>query len=277
MLASESIKPVVSEFPTVDIKVAPPPASPPVNAPIKALPILPVEKNNVILRAPNIPDIKLGSKINATVLKTDSEVKVQAPNLEVNLIPNNAMLEQANKGFSSLVWAGVISLVLVGLVFVGLVRYKNMRTTQNEAAQNILIDLQQQIENSSQVIETAGGLTKRINKISQLLQTRPSLLPLFDWLEANTLPAVFFTNLTADETGQVALVGEAPGLTDMAKQMKAFTESPQVAKFDLGGFQFGGSKEESTPPSRGATASVGNVTFTFNIKLKPEVFLPAAQ
>ncbi len=280
-----SISPSVAPYTTPIIPVKPTPLiTKPQNSfkpalEVKPVPVPPASSLSPFhLKINNEPT----RQVNISVPKDSVVPKKELPlpvvpssELGVNLIPVDVGSKQPRLVVQELVWAGVASLVVVGLAYWGVIRYRDTRFLQSETAGQQAIKLQNELEGAKQVLETSGALTKRMNVIFQLLQTRSSLLPLFTWLEKNTSTVVSYNSLAADENGQITLAGSAPTLTDMAKQMKVFENSPEVLKFELGSWKVSNPEPASAVKDERTVVVKPEVTFTFSLKVKTSLFLPA--
>lgn len=93
----------------------------------------------------------------------------------------------------------------------------------------------------------------KLKDFSSLTQSRTDTLPFFEFLEAKTHPAVFFTSLTLNSKEQkLSLSGEALDFKTLDQQLTIFKESEKVASVQVSDI---------------AIEGTGRVTFQFTLFL----------
>ncbi len=76
--------------------------------------------------------------------------------------------------------------------------------------------------------------------VKSLLMTRAGATPLLHWLEARTVPNLFYTKFSFNAANrQVVLGGSARGVPDITAQVRLFQSDPAVERVNLGNMNVG--------------------------------------
>lgn len=123
---------------------------------------------------------------------------------------------------------GILALVLVLYGGIGY-GYRSYLASQIDATDKNISLFDQRISVADK--ENIARFYSQIVNTKKILATHVYASGLFGWLEAHTLPAVYFTRLgfTAT-TNQATLTGAAKTVSDIADQMRVFQSQPDVAK-----------------------------------------------
>ncbi|MFA4818612.1 MAG: hypothetical protein WC621_02095 [Patescibacteria group bacterium] len=185
--------------------------------------------------------------------------------VDVNLIPFSQRVQPSGpaKRLVAAVW--LASLAAVAVVY-GLSNfYLLQRQSAFDKAQTDINARQQQLENLRQQSETNLSLGTRLQTVSDLLAVKKSWLPLFNWLEKNSVVAVYFTSFAADSSGKLALQGRGENYTEVMRQMRAFELAPEVLDVQVSNLQ----------QISGAGGEAAGVAFSLALTFKPVIFNPA--
>lgn len=185
--------------------------------------------------------------------------------LDVNLIPLGQRLQHTGpaKRFVLAFW--LLGLLLVGVGYGGLVFYRQQKTSSYQNQQDDLVKLQQSLENLRGQSEDVLAVSVKLQTVARLLADKITWQPVFNFLEKNTVPALYYTSLAGDTSGKLTLNGQGPNYTEIMRQMRAFEQAPEVAQVEVNNLQ----QLKSTGSS---STGGGPVGFSFVLTLKPLVF-----
>ncbi len=185
--------------------------------------------------------------------------------LDVNLIPLGQRLQHSGpaKRFVLAFW--LLGLLLVGVGYGGLVFYRQQKTSSYQNQQDDLVKLQQSLENLRGQSEDVLAVSVKLQTVARLLADKITWQPVFNFLEKNTVPTLYYTSLAGDTSGKLTLNGQGPNYTEIMRQMRAFEQAPEVAQVEVNNLQ----QLKSTGSS---STGGGPVGFSFVLTLKPLVF-----
>lgn len=186
--------------------------------------------------------------------------------IDVNLIPAHDRQATQPKLLFMVGGAVVVGLIVVAGGYFVLQQKVTQHAQDVTAAQEEVDQLQDKLEGVRAKTETAESTKRQLAAVASLLDDRPSWLPLFTALEEVTIPKVYFSSVAADANGVLTLSGQGPSYTEVARQLKAFQDSPLVESVDMTGFK----------GDRGEAGKV-NVGFSMVVKFKASVFSGTTQ
>ena len=135
--------------------------------------------------------------------------------------------------FSAFV-AGMMALVVAGLVFGGLIILNKSRETQKQE----LIS-QNKIKEESmrpELLASILSLDKRLKAARSALSVHTFASNVFQLLEADTHPQVGFSNFSfAADSLKADMSGEAASYRVLARQISIFEQDPQIERVEFGG------------------------------------------
>ncbi len=156
--------------------------------------------------------------------------------------------------------------VLFCALFAGsfvLLRWQGERAQVNaQAATTRLSATQDASRMRLQEWESYRDLEPRLKSLSDLLERHVSPSRVFDALEANTLPDVYYTSLTLSPDARLVLGTTAPSFESAARQIMAFESSGIARSVQAMGYQ-----ARYTPES----GALESVTFQLSLSLNPAV------
>ncbi|MBI5733331.1 MAG: hypothetical protein HY973_00075 [Candidatus Kerfeldbacteria bacterium] len=185
--------------------------------------------------------------------------------LDVNLIPLGQRLQHTgpSKRFVLAFW--LVALVLVGVGYGGLVFYRQQKTSNYQNQQADLVQLQQTLENLRGQSEDVLAISVKLQTVARLLADKITWQPVFNFLEKNTVPTLYYTSLAADTSGKITLNGQGPNYTEVMRQMRAFEQAPEVSQVEVNNLQ----QLKSTGSSSSGGGLVG---FSLVLTMRPLIF-----
>jgi hypothetical protein len=164
------------------------------------------------------------------------------------------------------------TLVLMALLFTALLggSYWLLDTQGQRASDNLreamgrLHATQQTASNHLTNWESFRDLEPRLKALSGLLDRHVSPSTLFDALEKNTVPDVYYSSFTLAPDGQLTLGATAPSFTSAARQVVAFQESGMAKSVQAMGYQ---------ARYNGTSGNIEAVSFQIILALDPRVLV----
>jgi len=155
---------------------------------------------------------------------------------DVNLIPTELRSIEASNGvIKKIVIATIISILFVVIVFASL----NFIGTNNKKKIDQLkteVELYEaEIQKARDTIGKLSSFTDQTKKVSEILQGREIWSSLFDMLETETLPEIYYNSVSVDISDKVVLDVIARSYHDMARQYKIFEQNPRVKNLNING------------------------------------------
>jgi len=160
-----------------------------------------------------------------------------------------AVIEQLRKpsiktpGWSSglLMFSGAL-LVIALVVYFGLILgYQPYLNAQDKNLNDQIQKFSQQIPASDQ--EKLIVFYSQLVNLKKLLQQHIFTSPLFEWLEKNTLPTIYYTKFSLDTNNhRLNLSGSAKTVEDFAKQVLFFNNQPEVQSISFNNITSGQNK-----------------------------------
>ncbi|HBH17127.1 MAG TPA: hypothetical protein DDW92_02610 [Candidatus Veblenbacteria bacterium] len=190
----------------------------------------------------------------------------QSSVLDVNLIPAQESGQVVRRSRMMMLTMLIIVIVLVGVVYFALNFYVKGKVVKTEAVQQEITLLQQQLETARTQTELAIATQLRLGVLADLLNQQGQWGDFFKWLENNTIKVVQLTSLAVDASGTITVTGQAPNFTEVGRQMLAFSRSQDVEEIILGDLSLQAQRTKT-----GASDTIA--IFTFDIKVKPELFV----
>lgn len=127
----------------------------------------------------------------------------------------------------------IIVLILVLMVYAGLLIYEKVflkKQIDKISSANAQLTLEERIADIKKVIKT----DRKLDLLNQLLNSHIYFSQFFKFLEDNTLSKIYFNKFSASLAGQtVSLSGKAASYSELAKQIKTFSEQKEINKVDV--------------------------------------------
>jgi len=133
-------------------------------------------------------------------------------------------------------WSGALFMFSVTVFFLALVIYAGITfgygaylDAQNESIKKEINNFSKRIPAAEQVA-TANFYSQLVN-VRDLLGKHTATSLVFDWLEAKTMPSIYFSNLYWNgATQQMNLGGVARSVNDITDQIRVFQSQPEVSR-----------------------------------------------
>ena len=130
----------------------------------------------------------------------------------------------------------LLLLVLIGFLVVKVLQGKTLKAIAN--FENQLS--RQKTSEELRLEQTVLQYEQKLKDFSSLAASRASPLPVFEFLEANTHPAVFFTSLTFNAKEQkLSLSGEALDFKSLDQQLAIFKAEESVVSAEVSDIAIG--------------------------------------
>lgn len=162
---------------------------------------------------------------------TTNPEAITAPGLNVNLLPEYAAA--AMRGLAAplrLLRFAVSCVCCFTLVYAVMVGYEAYFIYRTEIGQQHLQELNTQILKYSDLQQKIAVTDDTLSALNGLLQGHIYWSNWFNFLESYTLPNVYFTDLTANQTGVVNLEGVAKDYSAVTYQVNAFRAASAVVQ-----------------------------------------------
>lgn len=157
----------------------------------------------------------------------------------------------------------LFAIVIFGLsifVYFGLhFGYRSYLTSQKEQLEQKTAALANQVSAAEQ--EKLINFYSQLTNLKNVLATHLFNTNIFDFLEKNTLPSIFFdeANFTASDNS-LSLKGQAPSLRNLVNQMAVFDGAPELSKVVLNQTSF----------DKGSTVFAITINFKSDFFSKPQ-------
>lgn len=161
---------------------------------------------------------------------TDPAV-ITSTSLNVNLLPEYAAV--AMRGLAAplrLLRFAIGCVCCFTLVYAIMVGYEAYFIYRTEIGQQHLQELNTRILKYSDLQQKIAVTNDTLSTLNELLQSHTYWSNWFNFLEAYTLPDVYFTDLTANQVGVVNLEGVAKDYTTVTHQVNAFRAATTVVQ-----------------------------------------------
>ena len=129
-----------------------------------------------------------------------------------------------------------ISVFVYGGLQYGYLPYLNDRVKKlKDQTQNF--NRQVPVEDQQKIVTFYSQLTN----MRSILDKKTAATPLLRWLEASTVPNIFYVKVSFNATNQqIAFSGEARSVPDITSQVTLFQADPNVERVNLGNMSVGG-------------------------------------
>jgi hypothetical protein len=202
----------------------------------------------------------------AAVSQKTPSINLQNPKiLEVNLIKDEAQVSfDWNKGLFILVIMLILAGLLVTEVYFGLDWWEKQETARAEELRVETDKINQEAAVLKSQVGAALSYKEKSAAFSSLLNNHVYWNNFFSWLESNTLSTIRFDKFSGGLDGEYSLNGHAQTLADLSWQTNVLLKDPLTEKAEI---------QEAIVGPRDEDGSIGSVTFTLLLKVKPEIFL----
>lgn len=250
-------------------KVTPPPPPAPAPAPAPAPPPPPApkpEKKGEIITPPKVtPEAKINDLREKDINKIKNG-EISSHFLDVNLIPDKLLAElKPGTKIRSLIIIAIIALAFVLLVYAGMLWYQFHLVNKALATQEEIKKIEQEINSYKPWQEQALAFNQKVEDITKVLDKHIYWTNFFSLLEQNTLPDVYYQNLSGDISGTFTLSAVAPSYEHVSQQIAVFNQADFVSQV---------SATTASASQNTDEQSQGNAEIKFNITItvEPEVF-----
>lgn len=151
--------------------------------------------------------------------------------LRVSLIPpeDGAGVIDLRKRVLMLIFAIVIEVLVIGGAYVYVVQISAQQETAFEGLQRRSQVVAAVIDEKREAAKDMADFDTRARAVEALLKTHTTWIPFFDIIESRTKPNVKYQNFVGDsDSGIVSLSATGKTFRDVAEQIVAFREHPQV-------------------------------------------------
>lgn len=205
------------------------------SAPVKTITAIKRPRNSFWLfgknknKSPSIPMPKNGSKPQN---KNNIPVPPQQKGIEITLMPEEKGKAEAKAQHSFLILGVFIllSVLLPVLVYVLINFYIQRNNSLIASTESQIQAVGQEIGLYQEEVANVFESQRRLDSAQGLLEKRIYWTDFMTWLERNTLPEVYYKDLTAGENRTIILSAVGADLGSAAHQIVAFEEASQAVK-----------------------------------------------
>ncbi len=208
-------------------------------------------------------------QFNKAVNKNDSFVNPEV--LDVNLVKDEIVVEfNWRKHLLSLFLTMFVAFLFIAEIYYGLSWWQKEEETKTVAINAELQLVTNQIKKINSNASDFTSFKEKLSLTKDLADHHIYWTDFFNWLEKNTLNTVTYGGFSGDVTGSYDLAATAKTFSDISWQVKAFKKDPLVdeVSVDSGSSSLGGET---------ATSSESTVSFSIDLKVKPQIFYRAAE
>ena len=150
---------------------------------------------------------------------------------DVNLLPLSISFKSNKKILSAMMLWGIVSIILVTVVFMGLSIYSQRITEESLALEIEIQQLDSNINKYNELIGMAADWQVKLATVNDLLRTHIYWTNFFEVLESITLPSVYYKGFTASIINtDINLSSYASSFTEVARQLVAYQNFPDIFK-----------------------------------------------
>lgn len=193
--------------------------------------------------------------------------------IDVNLIPREFGLAAKPKHlWAELIRYVVVSVILVGAAYGGLrwYDYKLTTDTANLKAQVAVLD--QQIGAYSHERAQATAVQDQLVGLTAILDRHLDYSEFFSFIEANTLPSVYYKNVNVDSrTGAVTTAAVTTDFDQLRAQVAVLEDNPLVSGVTVNSAT---RTVPTTPTGEAALTGVSTLLFSLTFSVDTSVFHP---
>lgn len=202
--------------------------------------------------------------------------RLEAAPFTVDLLPSHLVQKlHPTSPITRLLNTALVTLVVVGAIYGGLVGYESYYLLQTKDLQTQLTTLDQNIQQYRVLQTSIDTDNKKLQAINDLLAKHIYWTQFFDQLEQYTLPNVQYTNFSGNTTGTITLQALTTDYAAVSHQIAVlknaddFIESVSASSATLQALE--SANKESSKESLTAQATP-QVSFSMSIKVRPEIF-----
>lgn len=184
--------------------------------------------------------------------------------LETNLIKGEIItFFDWKKKIISLAYALGFSCLIVAMVYFSINIFQSQKKEQNKIIIKQLSDLNLQIDQSKDNINTVLLFQNKLKLASELLSRHIYWSNFFKFLEDNTIASVYYVNFSGDTKGKYSIDAVANDYDSISQQVNAMKASDKVLSVSAKG-------GEAVQQGEGIS---GGVKFQLDMSVKPEIFI----
>ncbi len=166
--------------------------------------------------------------------KEDKETAKAPDDFDVNLIPTELRaVESSAAAFKKIGLVGGISILAIVAILIGLSLFGANDESEIANIKQQVEEYEREIQEASDAIERLAIFTDQTKKVGEILQGREVWSALFDLLEEETLPEVYYTSVSVSSDDRVILQAIARSYHDMGRQYKIFNQNPNIIGLNM--------------------------------------------
>ncbi|MGB0757694.1 MAG: PilN domain-containing protein [Patescibacteria group bacterium] len=195
------------------------------------------DKNITVTSKDDSDDQPDRSKLSLSSIKDFLEKEVEETSgdeVGVNLIPKELQSAEESKDVLKLVILfGLFSVAIVGAALVALTIFGATNKQYITNLQEEVAQYEQEIQASQSDITKLAEFTEQTQKVSEILNGREKWSLVFDFLEDETLPEVYYDSMSIGTNDTVTLDVYARSYFDLARQYRIFQEHESVSGLEM--------------------------------------------
>ncbi|MFA5076471.1 MAG: hypothetical protein WC480_03595 [Patescibacteria group bacterium] len=170
----------------------------------------------------------------------------------------------------------VVYVVAVAAVYFGLIYYQSYLSGQSQETDAKITQFNQKLQDYQTQKDKIVALDKQLTSLGQIVSNHYYWSGLFQFLEAQTVPEVYYKNLTVDGAGRVILSVVAKDYLAAAKQIAVFEEATdQISQvtFNTASMKTIVLDSPDNKKINEPEEEITEVLFNLELNLKPDFFL----
>ena len=206
--------------------------------------------------------------------QTEQDNFINPKVLEVNLVKDEVSIEfDWSRHLLSLFLVVFFAAMLVTEVYYGLDWWQKQEEIKTEALNKDYDLVVRNIQNINAKSAEVNAFKDKLALTKKLADNHVYFSNFFSWLEKNTLSSVSYGGFSGDTSGSYTLGATAKTFSDISWQVKNFRDNNMVQSVGVDS----GNSGRSDGKNGVSTSTDSTVTFSLNLKVKPEIFFRKAE
>lgn len=209
-------------------------------------------------------------KFNSSSNKNNNFINPKV--LEVNLVKDEVSVEfDWSKHLVSLFFTLLVAGLFIAEIYYGLDWWQKQEEERTTTLNNELQLVSQEVKNINNNSKDFTAFKDKLTLTKQLADSHIYWTNFFNFIERNTLNSVSYSGFSGDVDGIYSLSATAKTFSDISWQVKALKDNNlvELVRVDSG--------SAGRPDDSGAVIADNSVSFSLNLKVKPEIFFRQAE
>ncbi len=188
-------------------------------------------------QTPPPPKPQLNKHVSFSSLKelVENEPEPKTEEFDVNLIPAELITADIKKNFiKKFIFAGIGSILIVAIFYTGASILGAKRQKDIGVVKQEVDKLNGELKQAQDTLNRLSDFTKQASLVSEVLQGQKKWSQLFNLLEKETIPEVYYTSVSISANDEVGLSLVAKSYHDLARQYIIFKSNPNIKEMSMG-------------------------------------------